>query len=90
MPVYEYFCEPCSCRFEQYREVSRRAACRCPKCGKPARKTFRPVEIIFKGPGFYSNDSRKPEGTTKSETDSPRPEPAGVGTDKHGEAGGTD
>ncbi len=56
MPVYEYVCEGCSCRFEQYREVKDRAKCQCPECGKPARKAFRPVGIVFKGSGFHVND----------------------------------
>ena len=84
MPVYEYYCKPCSCRFELYREVNRRAASACPRCGKPARKTFRPVAVIFKGSGFYSTDHRKPEEQAKSESESPKPEAAAIGTDKDG------
>ncbi len=82
MPVYEYHCEPCNCRFEQYREVNQRAACRCPKCGKAARKTFRPVGIIFKGSGFHVTDYRTPSEKLRSESDSPKLEKAVVGDDK--------
>ena len=82
MPVYEYYCEGCKRRFEEHREVKERSTCVCPKCGKSARKTFRPVEIIFKGSGFYVNDYRKPEEKAKSESESPKLEGAGTGADK--------
>jgi predicted nucleic acid-binding Zn ribbon protein len=31
----------------------------CPECGSPIRKIFQPVGIVFKGSGWYINDSRK-------------------------------
>ena len=61
MPVYEYSCAECGEQFEQYREVTARSAARCPECGGPGQKVFRPVGIIFKGSGFHSTDYRKPE-----------------------------
>jgi len=66
MPVYEYLCAECRCRFEEYREVRSRSTCRCPKCGNTARKVFRPGGIIFKGPGFHVTDYRKTDGSEKS------------------------
>jgi putative FmdB family regulatory protein len=82
MPVYEYYCEGCRCRFEEYREVNQRSVCPCPTCGKSARKTFRPVGIIFKGSGFHSTDYRTPAEKAKSESDSPKLEGAGIASDK--------
>ncbi|MFB3880837.1 MAG: FmdB family zinc ribbon protein [Armatimonadota bacterium] len=88
MPVYEYRCERCSCRFEQYRELEERATCKCPKCGKQARKVFRPVGIVFKGSGFHVTDypsSGRPGpagGKGRPGEESPKTEPAGVGRDK--------
>jgi len=61
MPVYEYLCDRCGNRFEQYRRPSDRTTARCPECRARGRKVFRPVGIIFKGPGFHSTDYRKPE-----------------------------
>jgi len=31
----------------------------CPRCQGEGRLLFSPVPIIFKGPGFYSTDSRE-------------------------------
>jgi len=69
MPVYEYYCDDCGCRFEEYREVKDRATCQCPSCKADARKVFRPVGVIFKGPGFHVNDYRKPEDKAKADSD---------------------
>lgn len=66
MPVYEYRCEKCGKRFDQYRTVASRSAARCPECGGRGRKVFRPVGIIFKGPGFYVTDHRKPADKAKT------------------------
>ncbi len=74
MPVYEYYCDDCGCRFEEYREVKRRSVCPCPECGVLARKVFRPVGIIFKGPGFHVTDYRKPEGRGEPEAETKKPE----------------
>jgi putative FmdB family regulatory protein len=84
MPVYEYHCGKCGCRFEQYREVSQRASCPCPKCGKPARKGFQPVGIVFKGPGFHVTDypsggrGGEAEDKAKSESEAPKSESVGA------------
>ena len=32
----------------------------CPDCGERARRCFVPVGFIFKGPGFYTTDTRPP------------------------------
>ena len=87
MPIYEYFCDECGCRFEEYRELKQRSACSCPECGKSARKVFRPVGIIFKGSGFHVTDYGKSEGKPKAESSKPKadvsePKPAGSTADK--------
>jgi putative FmdB family regulatory protein len=61
MPLYEYVCTECDCRFEQRRKVTDRTVARCPRCNGRGKKVFGAVGIIFKGPGFYSTDNRKPE-----------------------------
>lgn len=83
MPVYEYYCDDCSCRFEEYRDVKQRGVCPCPQCGQSARKVFRPVGIIFKGPGFHTTDYRKPEAqqTGEGETKAPKATPASAKED---------
>jgi putative FmdB family regulatory protein len=91
MPVYEYYCDECGCRFEEFREVKQRTVCPCPQCSQPARKVFRPVGIIFKGSGFHSTDYRKPDGRERSEGETKKPEPAGASAkeeSKDDESGG--
>jgi putative FmdB family regulatory protein len=59
MPIYEYECEKCACRFELKRGFSEHegSPC-CPKCRGKARQLFFPSVILFKGSGFYVTDSR--------------------------------
>ena len=41
----------------------------CELCGGKLRRVLFPTGIIFKGPGFYRNDSRASSSSTKSESD---------------------
>ena len=60
MPIYEYECEKCACRFEVKRRFSEdKGKPRCPKCRGNVRQIFSPTGILFKGSGFYVTDSRK-------------------------------
>jgi putative FmdB family regulatory protein len=76
MPIYEYLCDACGCRFEEYRDVNQRSSCPCPTCEQLARKVFRPVGVIFKGSGFHVTDYRKPEDKAKAESEGKAPKPA--------------
>lgn len=58
MPVYEYECEKCLCRFEIKRSFGEDDDAVCPHCKGRARRLFSPVPIIFKGSGFYVTDTR--------------------------------
>ena len=33
----------------------------CPECGSPVKRLLYPVGVVFKGSGWYINDSRKPD-----------------------------
>ncbi|MFH1382528.1 MAG: FmdB family zinc ribbon protein [Chloroflexota bacterium] len=59
MPIYEYECQACSCRFEVRQSFGDDSEAICPRCKGKARRTFSPVPVIFKGSGFYSTDHRK-------------------------------
>lgn len=59
MPVYEYECSNCSCRFELKQKFSDSPEASCPQCKASARRVFSPVPIIFKGTGFYVTEHRK-------------------------------
>ncbi len=59
MPIYEYECEKCACRFELKRSFSDGAGSPCcPRCRDKVRRLFSPSVILFKGSGFYVTDSR--------------------------------
>jgi putative FmdB family regulatory protein len=68
MPIYEYECEKCACRFELKRRFDEDAGSPCcPQCQGKVRQLFSPSAILFKGSGFYVTDSRKEGKTDKVE-----------------------
>jgi len=58
MPTYEYECQTCHERLEAVQKFADPALTTCPACGGELRKVFSAVGIVFKGSGFYKNDSR--------------------------------
>ncbi|MCL4544793.1 MAG: FmdB family transcriptional regulator [Chloroflexi bacterium] len=64
MPLYEYECKSCGHRFEQYQSFSEPPLTVCPMCGQRLRKVLQPVGIVFKGSGWYVNDSRPSSSST--------------------------
>ena len=59
MPIYEYECSLCHCRFERKQRFDEEPVAMCPKCKGKARRVIHSVPIIFKGSGFYITDNRK-------------------------------
>ena len=59
MPTYQYACTECGHQFETVQSFSEDALTDCPQCTGRLRKVFNAVGIVFKGSGFYRNDSRK-------------------------------
>ena len=71
MPTYEYKCTACGHAFEQFQSFSDDALTECPECQGRLRKVFNAVGVVFKGSGFYRNDSRdKKSSAVTSETKS--------------------
>jgi putative FmdB family regulatory protein len=69
MPTYEYECQTCHERVEAVQKFSDPSLTVCPNCGGELRKVFSAVGIVFKGSGFYKNDSRPSEkSSTKKST----------------------
>ncbi|MBZ5737776.1 FmdB family zinc ribbon protein [Nocardioides mangrovi] len=58
MPTYQYACTECGHAFEQVQSFSDDALTVCPECQGKLRKLFNAVGVVFKGSGFYRNDSR--------------------------------
>ncbi|MEU8615591.1 FmdB family zinc ribbon protein [Actinoplanes sp. NPDC048791] len=58
MPTYQYACTECGEQLEAVQSFSDPALTECPNCSGKLRKVFNSVGIVFKGSGFYRNDSR--------------------------------
>jgi putative FmdB family regulatory protein len=72
MPVYDYHCDACGHTFEVFHGVDERPEVKCDRCGRPARKLFRPVPIIFKGSGWHVTDYGRGSYPKKREVKSPK------------------
>jgi putative FmdB family regulatory protein len=59
VPTYQYTCTECGEPLEAVQKFSDDPLTVCPVCGGRLRKVFSAVGIVFKGSGFYRNDSRK-------------------------------
>ncbi|MFD5818287.1 FmdB family zinc ribbon protein [Streptomyces sp. NPDC127038] len=80
MPTYQYQCTECGEGLEAVQKFTDDALTECPNCNGRLKKVFSAVGIVFKGSGFYRNDSRgsssssspasKPSTTTSSSTSS--------------------
>ena len=58
MPTYAYACTACEHRFEIVQSFTENSLSECPQCRGRLRKLFNAVGVVFKGSGFYRNDSR--------------------------------
>ncbi|WP_130338770.1 FmdB family zinc ribbon protein [Streptomyces sp. BK022] len=64
MPTYQYQCKDCGEGLEAVQKFTDDALTECPSCGGPLKKVFSAVGIVFKGSGFYRNDSRGASSTS--------------------------
>lgn len=84
MPTYQYECQQCEHRFEQFQSITAPPLTACPRCsGSVTRLISAGAGFIFKGSGFYTTDYRsdhykqrekaeKASGTSSPSTDSPK------------------
>ena len=77
MPTCQYTCTDCREPVEAVQKFTDASLTVCAACGGRLRKVFSPVGIVFKGSGFYRNDSRngsssavkdKPSGDSSAKT----------------------
>jgi len=69
VPLYEYRCKQCGELREVRHGFKERHIDACLSCGGEMTRVFNPTGIVFKGSGFYVNDSRKSSGSeVKSES----------------------
>lgn len=70
MPTYSYACTQCDNRFDIVQSFSDDSLTVCTECAGKLRKLFNSVGIVFKGSGFYRNDSRSAASTSESSSSS--------------------
>ena len=66
MPTYEYSCKSCGEHLEVVQSFKDDALTQCPNCGGVLKKVFGNIGIVFKGSGFYKNDSRSGHSSSKT------------------------
>jgi putative FmdB family regulatory protein len=66
VPTYSYACTECDNRFDAVQAFSDDALTTCPECSGRLRKLFGNVGVVFKGSGFYRNDSREASKSSAS------------------------
>ena len=64
MPTYQYSCTECGHFFEIVQSFSEDSLTVCPECEGRLRKVFNAVGVVFKGSGFYRNDSRAAQSSS--------------------------
>lgn len=106
MPTYQYACTECGSPHEAQQSFTDEPLTVCPQCGGRLRKVFSAVGVVFKGSGFYRNDSRSEpaaasadastsDAGTKTDTKAdkssdPKPDKAGAPKPTSGGGGGKD
>jgi putative FmdB family regulatory protein len=71
MPTYEYECQKCGHRFEDFASMTAKPLTHCPKCrGKVKRLIGAGAAPLFKGSGFYQTDYRSSSYQAKKKSDS--------------------
>ena len=59
MPTYEYLCQKCGHRFDEFQSIKAPPLKKCPRCkGKVKRVIVAGAGFLFKGSGFYITDYR--------------------------------
>ncbi|WP_433856852.1 FmdB family zinc ribbon protein [Streptomyces kronopolitis] len=84
MPTYQYQCTECGEGLEAVQKFSDDALTECPSCNGRLKKVFSAVGIVFKGSGFYRNDSRG-----SSSSSSPAKSSTGSGSSSSSDSSGS-
>ncbi|MFE1800922.1 MULTISPECIES: FmdB family zinc ribbon protein [unclassified Streptomyces] len=88
MPTYQYQCTECGEGLEAVQKFTDDALTVCPNCSGRLKKVYSAVGIVFKGSGFYRNDSRgsssssSPASASKSSGSSSESKPSGSSDSK--------
>lgn len=67
MPTYEYLCEICGYRFEQFQNMRAQPLQTCPRCGgKIQRLIGAGIGVILKGKGYDKVDDKDSASTGRT------------------------
>ncbi len=87
MPTYEYRCNACDNKWDEFQSITAAPTKKCPKCKKVKAERIISAGggIIFKGSGFYQTDYRsdsykKGADAAKKASDSAASTPSDSGT----------
>ena len=70
MPTYEYKCNKCEEILERFQKITDPPLQDCPVCGGELKRLISGgIGVIFKGSGFYVNDSKSSSKSIKSSFD---------------------
>ena len=81
MPIYEYKCENGHV-FDIMQKMSEDRLETCIECEAPVKKLMHPVNISFKGSGFYSTDYKGSKKTDTSDSSKSSPTETSGGSEK--------
>lgn len=73
MPTYDYVCDACDHKFEQFQMMKDDALTKCPKCKKKKLRRLigAGAAVVFKGTGFYQTDYRSESYKKSAAADKP-------------------
>lgn len=92
MPTYEYRCDACGSRFEEFQKMSDDPVETCPECGEDEAERLMSAGagVVFKGSGFYETDykrSGQPESGQGEGDGAEAPSGDGDSSDSGGDGG---
>jgi putative FmdB family regulatory protein len=75
MPTYDYVCDACGHKFEEFQSMMDKTLRKCPACKKSKLRRLlgTGAAIIFKGSGFYQTDYRSESYKSGAKADEPKP-----------------
>ncbi|MGD9153094.1 MAG: zinc ribbon domain-containing protein [Gammaproteobacteria bacterium] len=67
MPIYEYQCKHCGCKFEALQKHNDQPLTKCPECGKDdLEKCVSLTSFQLKGKGWYETDFKSKKESEKT------------------------
>ena len=73
MPTYDYECDACGHKFDEFQSINAEPLTRCPECKKKKLRRLlgAGAAVVFKGSGFYQTDYRSDSYKKAAATDKP-------------------